>query len=161
MSEAVGWPMPDTNLIRTLTLDTAQRILAKALTTASELRVAVCIFVSGRDGTQVLAARMDGAPLLSVKLAADKAWTVAAFNGLPTHEWWGLIESEPALVHGITKVDRLIIFGGGVPVLQDGEFVGAVGVSGGSAAEDRMIAEAGARAICGSAPNAGAASDPC
>lgn len=147
--------MADTNLIRTLTLDAAQRILAKALAAASELGVAVCICVSGRDGTQVLAARMDGAPLLSVRLAADKAWTVAAFNGVPTHDWWGLIQSEPALVHGITKVDRLIVFGGGVPVLQDGELVGAVGVSGGSAAEDRSIAEAGARAVPHSASDAG------
>jgi len=44
--------------------------------------------------------------------------------------------------------DRLVIFGGGVPVTVAGTLVGAVGVSGGTAAQDREIAEAGAGAVC-------------
>ena len=88
--------------------------------------------------------RLDGAPLLSGSIAQDKAYTVAAFSGVPTHAWFGLIEAEPALREGIVHRDRLVIFAGGVPVTVDGKLVGAVGVSGGTAEQDREIAEAGA-----------------
>jgi len=50
-------------------------------------------------------------------------------------------------VHGITHTPRLTIFGGGVGIRVDGQLVGAVGVSGGSAEEDAAIAAAGAAAI--------------
>jgi uncharacterized protein GlcG (DUF336 family) len=92
--------------------------------------------------TRVLA----GAPLLSAQIAQDKAYTVSAF-GLPTHEWWDLVRDEPALLHGMVKTDRLIIFGGGVPLVRGDETVGAVGVSGGSSEQDRNIAAAGAAAL--------------
>jgi uncharacterized protein GlcG (DUF336 family) len=91
--------------------------------------------------------RMDGAPRLSASIATNKAWTVASFNGMPTDRWWGAIKDEPELVHGITHTPRLIVFGGGVPLLVDGELVGAIGVSGGSADDDRNVAEAGAAAL--------------
>ncbi len=84
---------------------------------------------------------------LTAKIAADKAWTVASFNGLPTHDWWPMIEHNPALVHGITQTPRLIVFGGGVAVRVDGHVVGAIGVSGGSSEDDRAVAEAGAAAL--------------
>ena len=131
----------------TLTLDAARRILDGAVAEARRLGVAVAIAVAGRGGELVAFARMDGAPLLSSAIAQDKAYTVCAFNGLPTHAWWDLIKDEPPLVHGITKTDRLVIFGGGVPVTVDGELAGAVGVSGGSAEQDRAVAEAGAAAV--------------
>lgn len=130
----------------TLTLHAAQAVLDAAVAEAHRQGVAVAVAVAGRSGDLVAFARMDGAPLLSSGIAQDKAWTVCAFGGLPTHAWWDLIRDDPALVHGITKTPRLIVFGGGVPVVVDGELVGAVGVSGGSAEQDRAIAEAGAAA---------------
>ena len=92
---------------------------------------------------------MDGAPLLSAQIAQDKAYSVAAFGGVPTHEWWTMIADEPPLLHGIVKTDRLIVFGGGVPVRADGALIGAVGVSGGSAQQDQAVAEAAAAALLG------------
>lgn len=131
----------------TLTLDAARRILDASVAEAERLGVAVVVAVCGRSGDLKAFARMDGAPLLSSRIARDKAWTVCAFNGLPTHAWWDLVKDEPALVHGITRTDRLVIFGGGVPVHVGGELAGAVGVSGGSTDQDRAIAEAGAAAL--------------
>jgi uncharacterized protein GlcG (DUF336 family) len=53
-------------------------------------------------------------------------------------------------VYGIENSnDGLIVFGGGVPLVVDGILIGAIGVSGGSAAQDVVVAEAGARAIGG------------
>jgi glc operon protein GlcG len=138
---------PDVAGVSTLTLTGAQRVLNASLAVAGELGVAVCVAVTDRSGQLLTFARMDGAALLSVAIAQDKAYTVAAFDGLATHDWFDLIKDEPALLHGIVKTERLIVFAGGVPVRSGGALVGAVGVSGGSAEQDRAIAEAGARAL--------------
>jgi uncharacterized protein GlcG (DUF336 family) len=105
------------------------------------------VCVTDHTGDALATARMDGAALLSASIAADKAYTVAAFNGLPTHDWFDLVKDVPALREGIVHRDRLVVFGGGVPVRLGDEVVGAVGVSGGSAEQDREIAEAGAAAV--------------
>jgi uncharacterized protein GlcG (DUF336 family) len=129
------------------TLAAAQRVIAAALHEADVLSVAVCIAVSDGAGHLLAMVRMDRAPLMCIQIAQDKAYSVAAFAGLPTGDWWRMLESEPPLLHGIVKTDRLVVFGGGVPLVVDGRTVGAVGVSGGSSSQDVQIAEAGAAAI--------------
>jgi len=131
----------------TLTYAGARAALEAGLAHAEQIGVPVNVAVSDPAGNLVAFARMDGAPLLSSGIAQDKAWTVTAFNGIPTHEWFDLIEGEPALREGIVHRDRLVVFGGGVPIRVDGALVGAVGVSGGSAEQDRAVAEAAAAAI--------------
>ncbi len=143
--------MTVTRSLESVTFGAARAGIDGAVRCAQEIGVAVCVSVADPAGNQVAFGRMDGAPLLSAGIATNKAYTVCAFNGLPTHEWFGLIENEPALLHGIVHTDRLVVFGGGIPVLHDGRFVGAVGVSGGSAEQDRQIAEAGAAAAAGTA----------
>jgi uncharacterized protein GlcG (DUF336 family) len=139
--------MADTMPMSTLTLDGARRVLDAAIAHADSIGLAVCITVTDPAGEPIVSARMDGAPRLSAEIAANKAWTVTSFKGLPTNAWWGILEHEPALLHGITHTPRLTIFGGGVGVRVGGELVGAIGVSGGSAEEDTQIATAGARAL--------------
>jgi uncharacterized protein GlcG (DUF336 family) len=133
--------------LATLSHSDAARVAEAGRLEAERLGVAVCIAVVDGAGHLLHFLRMDGAPLMSIGLAQDKAYTVAAFNGLPTDAWWGLIEREPALRHGIVKTDRLVVFGGGVPCLTEGETVGAVGISGGSVEQDVLVANAGAAAL--------------
>src|ERR1035438_6053158 len=135
-------------LQQTLTYAGARAVVGSAAARAEALGVPTNIAVVDLAGGLLAFARLDGAPLLSGSIAQDKAYTVAAFNGVPTHAWFGLIEAEPALREGIVHRDRLVIFGGGVPVIVEGTLVGAVGVSGGTAEQDREIAEAGARGVC-------------
>ena len=130
-----------------VTLDAGRRAIAAAIIRAEELAVDVCIAVTDGGGHLLAMVRMDRAPLLCIQIAQDKAYSVASFGGLPTSDWWRSLESEPALLHGIVKTDRLIVFGGGVPLVADGRTVGAIGVSGGSAEQDVRIAEAGAAAL--------------
>ena len=122
-------------------------MLDAAVAHAERIGVPVNVCVADASGDVLTAARMDGAALMSYPIAVDKAYTVAAFQGLPTHAWFDLIKDEPALREGIVHRDRLVVFAGGVPVRVDGEVVGAVGVSGGSAEQDREVAEAGATAV--------------
>jgi glc operon protein GlcG len=139
----------DTDFIMapTVRLAAAQRAVAAAVAEAERLSVDVCIAAADSAGHLLAFARMDRAPLLCIQLAQDKAYSVSSFGGLPTGEWWRLLESEPALLHGIVKTNRLIVFGGGVPLVCEGRTVGAIGVSGGSSEQDVRIAEAGAAAV--------------
>jgi uncharacterized protein GlcG (DUF336 family) len=131
----------------TVTLIAARRAVAAALGEAERLSVDVCVAASDSAGHLLAFARMDRAPLLCIQIAQDKAYSVASFGGLPTAEWWRLLESEPALLHGIVKTDRLVVFGGGVPLVSEGRTVGGIGVSGGSSEQDVRIAEAGAAVL--------------
>lgn len=139
--------MADIATVQTLTADGALKALRAAHARSRELGVPVDISVCDAAGNELAFLRPDGAPLLSAGIARDKAYTVVAFNGLPTDAWYGLLKDEPALLHGIVHRERLVIFGGGVPVLVDGRLVGAVGCSGGSAEQDAEIARAGADAL--------------
>nr|WP_295971290.1 heme-binding protein [uncultured Bacillus sp.] len=86
--------------------------------------------------------RMDEAALLSSGIAQNKAYTAAAF-GKATDEWYSLIKDEPALLTGIVHTDRLVVFGGGIPLFYNGVVVGGIGVSGGTSEEDVICAKAG------------------
>lgn len=141
--DSVPMDVDSISVHRTLTLVGAQQIIDECLASSRGRGVPVCVAVVDVAGRLLAFARMDGAPLLSATLAQDKAYTVTAFGGLPTHAWFGLIKDDPALLHGIVKTERLVVFGGGVPVRVGGALVGAVGVSGGTAEQDRAIAEAG------------------
>ena len=139
--------MTDYIMAPSVTRAAAQRAVTAALTEARSLAVEVCVAVTDRAGHLLAFARKDDAPILCARIAQDKAYSVATFGGLPTSEWWPMLEPDPALLHGITKTDRLIVFGGGVPLTADGHTIGAVGVSGGSSEQDVRIATAGATAV--------------
>lgn len=112
---------------------------------ATEIGVPMVIAVVDESGVLKAFSRMDGAPLLSVGLAQDKAYTAVAY-GIPSHAWFEFIKDEPSLLHGITKTPRLIVFGGGYPIEIDG-IVGGVGVSGGHYEQDMDVARAGLAAV--------------
>ena len=86
---------------------------------------------------------MDGAALLSVQIAQDKAYTAISFGGMASHEWFDFVKNDPPLLHGIIKTDRLIVFGGGYAIKAGGEIIGGIGVSGGHYSEDMEVAQAG------------------
>lgn len=139
--------MPDLVAMSSLSLAAARRVIAAAEAKAISMGLQMSICVTDPSGDPITTIRMDGAPRLTADIARNKAWTVTQFNGMPTHLWWSALKDEPSLVHGITHTPRLIIFGGGVPVLIGGAMVGAIGASGGSADQDREVAEAGAATL--------------
>ena len=101
------------------------------------------------DDSGVLKAfsRMDGAPLLSVQVAQDKAYTAVGF-GMATDAWHDFIKDDPPLAMGAaTGIDRLIVFGGGYPIKLGGAVVGGIGVSGGHYSHDMEVAQAGLSAL--------------
>lgn len=120
----------------------ALRILEAITKKAEALQIKVNAAIVD-DGANLKAfIRMDQAPLLSGTIAQNKAYTAAAF-GKPTHEWYPMIKDEPPLLTGIVHTDRLVIFGGGIPLFYSGVLVGGIGVSGGTSDQDVKCALSG------------------
>src|SRR5579871_1340941 len=133
-----------------ITLEAANLVLDAAQKQAAAMGTPMVIAVVDESGVQKAFRRMDGAPLLSVEIAADKAYTAVAF-GLPTHAWFDFIKNDPPLLHGIVKTPRLVVFGGGYPLSVGGQIIGGIGVSGGHYEQDMKVAEAGVAALAASA----------
>jgi uncharacterized protein GlcG (DUF336 family) len=130
-----------------ITIETAERIIKAAEAKAQELGKLMCIAVCDEDGVLKAFRRMDGAPLLSVQIAQDKAYTAISFGGMASHEWYDFIKNDPPLLHGIVKTDRLVVFGGGYAIKTGAEVIGGIGVSGAHYSDDMKVALAGLEAL--------------
>ncbi len=129
-----------------ITIEAAQRMIAAAEAKAREMKIPMCIAVVDSDGTLKAFSRMDGAALLSVEIAQDKAYTAISF-GMATHEWYEFVKNDAPLLHGIIKTNRLIVFGGGYPIKTEVGIIGGIGVSGGHYSQDMEVAQAGLAAL--------------
>lgn len=131
---------------KSIAADTAKTLIAAGEAAARELGVPMVISIVDESGILKAFSRMDGAALLSVEIATDKAYTSVSF-GIATHEWFEFVKNDPPLLHGIVKTPRLVVFGGGYPIKIDGEIVGGIGVSGGHYEQDMKVATAALAAL--------------
>ena len=138
--------MANTITRQTLSAEAAKRLIAAAEKKAAEMKRPMVIAVCDEGGNLKAFSRMDGAPVLSLQIAQDKAFTAISF-GMATHEWFEFIKDDPPLLHGIVHTPRLVVFGGGYPILVDQQLVGGIGVSGGHWKEDMQVAEAAVQAL--------------
>jgi glc operon protein GlcG len=108
---------------------------------------AAVIAVADPHGEPILFARMDGAPISSIRIAMNKAWT-AARERKPTKEI-GEKARHPEKGFDIAYFGdpKFVGWGGGVPVWRDGEVVGAVAVSGLPQELDIALATFGAELV--------------
>ena len=130
-----------------VTLSDARAIIDAAEARAQEIGQPMNIAVVDAGGNLVSHVRMDGAWIGSVDIAINKAFTARAFD-LPTADL--AAESKPGgQYYGIQESNkgRVMIFAGGIPLMRDGQVVGAVGVSGGDGEQDTTVAEAAAAAF--------------
>ena len=130
-----------------LTLDDAKRMLQAGEAAAARIGIAYNIAVVDAGGNLVAFARQDGALIGSIDLAVGKAVTARIFDK-PTSLLAELAQPGAPLF-GIqeTNSGRVVIFGGGIPVMSDGTIVGAVGASAGTVEQDIAVAEAAVAAF--------------
>src|ERR1700730_10339425 len=106
----------------------AQKMVDEAVAKARELGVSENVAILDDEGNLKAFSRMDGAPLLSIEIAQNKAYT--ALFGVSTQVFFNFIQGDQSLLAGIPTLSRVAAWGGGFPIKVDGEVVGAIGVSG-------------------------------
>jgi uncharacterized protein GlcG (DUF336 family) len=114
---------------------------------ARQMTVAMSVAVVDSGDQLVGFARMDGADLVGIRLAQDKAYS-ALVNRMSTGDLPPIVQPGTEF-YGYDSVagGRMIVFAGGMPLERNGVLVGAVGVSGGDAAQDQRAVEAAVRAF--------------
>ena len=130
-----------------VTLADARRIIAAAEKKSQQLGQPMNIAVADEGGNLVAHVRMDGAWIGSIDISIKKAYTSRAFDiatkDLAKHSQSG---KQFFGIHASNN-GKIMIFAGGIPLKKNGKVVGAIGVSGGSGAQDHAVAEAGAKAF--------------
>jgi uncharacterized protein GlcG (DUF336 family) len=127
----------------TITLPVALEMIAAAHEEARRRSIRVSAAVVDGGGNLVAFGRMDGAEIAGPTLAIVKAYTAVA-NTIATSELAALAAPGGEL-YGLQANGngRFVVFGGGIPVIEDGIAVGAIGVSGSAVADDVACAAAG------------------
>lgn len=133
-------------LEHTLTLDGAHKVLNAAIASAKEHNTGGAIAIVDAGGNVILVERLDGTFPAAASVSLGKARTAAIFRK-PTRAF------EDAINGGriaLTAVQEMTPLQGGIPIMHEGQVIGAIGVSGAhSQAEDEQIAIAGASAFSG------------
>jgi uncharacterized protein GlcG (DUF336 family) len=131
----------------TLSAQASRRILEAAVAEAGRGSVPVTVATVDESGVMKEMCRMDGAPLVSVQTALNKAYAAAAI-GMPPDEFYAAIEADGAAVAEFGTRPGLALIAGGIPVVIDGQVAGGIGVAGAmTGAEDRRIAETAVSAL--------------
>lgn len=136
-------PVAELATKKALTLEVAKRIAAVSAEHARKNQWTVVICLVDDGGHLVYFERMDNVQTGSIQVAIKKTECAAAFKR-PTRLF------EEAVAEGRTALVSLpggMPFDGGVPITVDGQIIGAVGVSGATAQQDGMIAQAGVDAL--------------
>ena len=125
-----------------MNLELAKQLIEGAEKKATELGIQMVISVMDESGNLIAVHRMDDAWLASIDIAQNKAWTSVALK-MPTSD---LAEATVphAELYGLntTNNGRLVLFGGGIPLVENGKVIGAVGASGSAVEHDIQVAQA-------------------
>lgn len=127
-----------------LTSSEANRMVQAAVTKANELSVKVSIAVCDSGGNLMAFSRMEGASAVSATVAQGKAAASAGFGRAS-----GSLQADSPVIQAViaTMGGRMLPAQGAVPVLRDGELLGAIGGSGATAQQDEDCAQAGLAAL--------------
>lgn len=126
-----------------VSLELALTLLEGVRQEAARQGQALAVAVVDSSGLVVASVRMDGAQVVALPLAVDKAYT-AVGCGMATDVWGERTQpGGPDWGFSTTLGGRIVVFAGGVPIRVEGALVGGLGVSGGPAAADKQCALAG------------------
>ena len=127
-----------------ISLDRAQAVIDAAVAEAKKRNWKMNVAVADSGGNLVAFQRMDGAMLASIQIAEHKARAGATFRR-PTK----VFEDGINLMHlnYLLAFDGVIASRGGIPLIDHGTIIGAIGCSGGTDSQDEVVAEAGAAIV--------------
>jgi glc operon protein GlcG len=127
-----------------ISLDRAQEVIQAAVAEAKKRNWKMNIAVFDSGGNLVAFQRMDGAMLASIQIAEHKARAAATFRR-PTK----VFEDGINVMHlnYLLAFDGVIASRGGIPLIEQGRVIGAIGCSGGTDSQDEVVSKAGAAVI--------------
>jgi uncharacterized protein GlcG (DUF336 family) len=131
---------------RRLTLARALELLARTRDEAEARGVALSVCVLDAGGNEIASQRMDGAVLGAMRLAAGKAYTAVSWS-MPSGDLRESTQPGGADWGFNTTDERIVVYAGGLPLYADGQLVGAVGASGGTAEQDEECVAAAVDAL--------------
>ena len=117
-----------------MSYELAQKMVDKAVAKAREIGVSENVAILDDGGNLKAFGRMDGAPIPTIEMAQNKAYT--ALLGVSTQEFFNFIHGDPSLLAGVPTLARMAAWGGGFPIKVNGEVIGAIGVSGAPAVQN-------------------------
>jgi glc operon protein GlcG len=135
--------------IQTIEYSEAKKIIDTIVEIVSQEQKVAVIAVADPHGELIAFARMDGAPVSSIRIAANKAWTAARERKSTKEIGDKVRHPEKGFDIAYFGDPKFVGWGGGVPVWRNGEVVGAVAVSGLPQAEDIRLATLGAELVSG------------
>jgi glc operon protein GlcG len=129
---------------RPISLEQAQAVIHAAVAEARKRDWKMNVAVSDSGGNLVAFQRMDGAMLASIQIAQHKARAAVTFRR-PTK----VFEDGVQLMHlnYLLAFDGIIASRGGIPLIEQGDIIGAIGCSGGTDSQDEVVSKAGAAVI--------------
>ena len=128
-----------------INLDAAKKAAASAIAEARKNNWTMAVAIIDIGGDLVYFGKMDGTQTGSVRVAIGKARSAALYKR-PTKAWQDVVAAGGAGLR-ILGLEGAVPIEGGLPLLMDDKIVGAIGVSGGTGAQDGVVATAGAQAV--------------
>jgi uncharacterized protein GlcG (DUF336 family) len=128
-----------------ITLEQAKDVMAGAEAEAQRNNWPVVIAIVDTGGNLVSLQRLDNAQFGSLEVARQKAWSAAAFRR-PTKVFQDAVAGGGANLR-ILRLEGASPLEGGIPLVVDGQIIGAIGVSGVTSEQDAQIAQAGADSL--------------
>ncbi len=126
-----------------ISLGKAQAAIAAAIAEANKRGWPLNVAVVDSGGNLVTFARMDGAQLASIAISEHKARAAAKYRR-PTKAFEEGVQKG---VNLLLSLDDVIASRGGIPLVEDGKLIGAIGCSGATGSQDEVICTAGAATI--------------
>jgi glc operon protein GlcG len=127
----------------------AQSLIEAAAAEATKKGWAMNIAVVDSGANLVAFLRMDGAQLASIAIAEHKARTAAKYRR-PTKAFEGAIQKNDAKY--LMTLDDIVASRGGIPLIENGKIIGAIGCSGGTGSQDEVVCLAAAGALAKNGP---------
>jgi glc operon protein GlcG len=126
-------------------VDTAKKAAAPAIAEARKNNWTVAVAIVDTAGNLVFYEKMDNTQLGSAKVSIAKARCAALFKR-PTKAFQDALAGGGAGLR-VLRLEGVVPVEGGIPIVQDGKIVGAIGVSGDTSEHDAECAKAGADSI--------------
>lgn len=130
-----------------LTLEMAKRLLLIAEQKAHQMGLSSDIAIVDEGANLIAFSRMDNARIAGIDISQNKAWTSVALQMPTSNLATAALPGGPSFGINTTNHGKVVILGGGIPLVSEGRIIGGIGVSGGSSAQDIEVATAAVQAF--------------